>query len=113
MIHPDQWDCDLRVVWVKLIYCFRNHHTEYGQGIPLCRVDFTQHHFYGDAKHVNLVFIMNQEACASLWAFSEWEHNGIYLCVQINSAYMHVTWYSQNSHYGDPNTVYQNFKQDC
>ena len=104
-------------------------HTYLEHNIPLCRVDFTQYHFFSGTNYVYLVFILIQEVRAVNWVFLGQEGNAqhvyVYPCIHvpsgpiqiIDSMYMHVYCHSQNDSYAggstDPNIVYQNFKQDC
>ena len=98
--------------------------------MPLCRVQFTQHHFEDTAgNHVDLVFITNYENGASNWALlgqgKHFHHFYVYQCelipsgpIQIiNSVDMHMQWQYQQVTYGgghtDPNNVYQTFEKDC
>ena len=106
-----------------------NQHFIDTEGIPLCRVQFTQYDFEDtDGNYVWLVFIINYENGASNWAFlGQGKHSyyfHVYYCTEIlpgpiqiiNSIDMRVQW-RQHSTYGgghtDPNIVYQNFKKDC
>ena len=101
----------------------------YGEGIPLCRVDFTQYQFYTGTNYVYLVFIFNQKHGDHVWAFLEQARDTqrftIYTCTSvpsgpiqiIDSLYVHVDCHGNNvPHAGghtDPNIAYQNFKPDC
>ena len=103
-------------------------HT-YGEGIPLCRVDFTHYHFYTGTNYVYLVFSFNQKHGDHVWAFLEQTKDTqrfkIYTCtsgpsgpIQITaSTYIHVDCHGDSVPYAggrtDPNIVFQNFKQDC
>ena len=109
------------------------YHNQYfidTEGIPRCRVQFTQYGFEDtDGNHVCLVFITNYENGASNWAFlgqgKHSYHFHVYQCTEIssgpiqifNAVDMHVQWHYQHCTYGgghtDPNIVYQNFKKDC
>ena len=82
----------------------------YGEGIPLCRVDFTQYQFYTGTNYVYLVFIFNQKHGDHVWAFLEQARDTqrftIYTCTSVPSGTIQiileaVTTNSENQ----PNTV--------
>ena len=101
----------------------------YGEGIPLCRVDFTQYQFYTGTNYVYLVFIFNQKHWDHVWAFLEQARDTqrftIYTCTSVPSGpiqiiaslYVHVDFHGnivpQADGHTDPNIAHENFKPDC